>query len=305
MMNPDLCRSNVMTQAVSIDSQNMPMRIDAWMPLMMAAIFVGGGVIMVGAPDWPVVDAPWWTPFALIGAGIWCALIDALMVARRRVLVEVTASAVGLNVRPSELKSHGRALVRTVMTTPAIALGAALVLWPMTQRSTGAMTTLAWATHLAVVTAMSLVVAMAMSVIARQTRVLVPAILAGQGAAVAGALMLTGSMKLGQSAFPIIAAAAAVGVGLLVFGRSLSAGAIGVAMCAIASLLVSGNTWSELSQTQAIILLLTPLPALLAMPIRKPSMRFFTGLLLAAIPATVVVIRAAIRFNQELDDSGY
>jgi hypothetical protein len=259
--------------------------LSALAPLVVVAVFAVGFAWFIGWPKWPVTDA---------GERIAYSALAAALV----------ACAVSV-VRSCWLRLSLNLIAAVSCVLPAM--------WPQYENEawTGAQFAL-WATLVVLGVAMAASLAQRLRDRDGQTP-LASLVTLGMAASAGALLMSTGSFKLGQAGFSLASGVAlAFIVGLFVKPIARSAGATTLVLAVLGGLLVSGYLWSELPWYAGVCVLVAPLLAWVSrVPIlaRRPAwQRVVIGLIIAAIPATVVTTIAAVKAQHAsaaMDEYGY
>lgn len=285
-MSPAIAESSeALTPALSRSTGRGSRAVAAIAPLLIVAVFAAGFAYFIGWPAWPVTDAGERIAYLALAAAVFAIAASVVSCCWTQLAMNVLAAA--------------------VCVLPAM--------WPqyVNEAWSGGQLAL-WATIVV------LAVAIAASLLQR-LRIrdgdtpLASLVTLGMTAAGGALLMSTGSLKLGQAGFSLAAGVlVAFVVGLFVKPIGRSAGATTLALAVLGALLVSGYLWSELPWWAGACVLIAPLLAwIVRVPIlaRRPAwQRVAIGLIIAAIPATVVTVIAAMeaqKASEAADDYGY
>jgi FtsH-binding integral membrane protein len=258
--------------------------ISALAPFLILAIFAAGFASFIGWPTWPVTDAGERIAYSAIAAAVFAIVASVVSCCWIRLVLNLFAAI--------------------VCVLPAM--------WPQYENEFWSAGQLAlWATL--VIVGIAIAASLTQQLRHRDRSPLASLITLGMALSGGGLLMATGSLKLGQAGFALASGVIVVFIiGLFVKSIGRSAGATTLAIAVLGGLLVSGYLWSELPWYSGVCVLLAPLLAwVVRIPIlaRRPLwQRVVIGLVIAAIPATVVTTIAAVKAQQAseaADDYGY
>ena len=229
----------------------------------MGVAYLVGHLMIAGWTSFPPADTTNWLPyFALAAAvlGAFCAVLPITAWARVVIFALVSTGALRLLLKPKFQygwsPGEGWAWVA--------GLGCAIVL-----------------------------LAIVLDALARRpgTAVEMPVFLLIVSAGTSGALMLSGSMLLGQ--FAMVLAAAVFGA--LVFTArkvALGRGIVPVFSLLVSALLVSGYFFAELPATSAVLLAFAPMPALIYMGMSNKLLALGSRAALVSVPVALALVLA-------------
>jgi hypothetical protein len=225
-------------------------------PVALGLAYLSGHLLITGRVTFPPADTTNWLPyFALAAAvlGASCAVVAIKPWAR--VLIFATVSAGAL----------------TLLLKPKFQYG-----WSVGEGSL-------WVASLVLV---FVLLAVILDAVGRRTATEMPAFLLVTCAGTFGALMLSGSILLGQ--FAAVLGAAVLGSLVFTVGKiALGQGMVPVFSLLIGALLVCGYFFADLPLTSAIMLALAP--ALALVPIGKPGKLLAFGIRFAFVSIPILV----------------
>ena len=240
-------------------------------PLAIGLAYLSGHLVITGWVPFPPADTTNWLPyFALVGAvlGAFCGVFPAKSWVRVFIFALVSEGALKLLLKPKF--QYGWSLMEG--WTWVACLGSAMLL-----------------------------LALVLDALARRTATAVemPAFLLITCAGTFGALMLSGSMLLGQ--FAAVLAAAVFGTLVLAVGKvAMGRGIVPVFSLLLGTLLVSGYFFAELPAASAVLLAFAPVLALGSISITNKLLAFGVRAALVSVPVIAALV-LAFRSSPPLD----
>jgi hypothetical protein len=227
-------------------------------PLALGLAYLSGHLVITGWVPFPPADTTNWLPyFALTAAvlGAFCGMLAIKAWARVLIFALVSTGALRLLLKPKFL--YG---------------------WTLTE---------GWIWVACLAGAMALLAIILDALVRRsETLIEMPAFLLIICAGTFGALMLSGSMLLGQ--FAAVLGAAVFGSLVLTAGKvALGRGIVPVFSLLVGALVVSGYFFAELPATSAVLLAFAPIPALI--PNGMPSKLLASGIRAALVLVPIIV----------------
>lgn len=240
-------------------------------PLALGLAYLSGHLFITGWVPFPPADTTNWLPcFALAGAvlGAFCGVFPAKSWVRVFIFALVSGGALKLLLKPKF--QYGWSLSQG--WTWVVCLGSAILL-----------------------------LALIVDALVRRTAtaVEVPAFLLITCAGTFGALMLSGSMLLGQ--FAVVLAAAVFGSLILAVGKgAMGRGIVPVFSLILGTLLISGYFFAELPAVSAVLLAWAPVLALAPISIPSRLLAFGARAALVSVPV-IAALLLAFRSSPPLD----
>ena len=232
-------------------------------PLGVGLAYLSGHLVITGRVPFPPADTTNWLPYFALAAAVLGAFCGVLAI-----------------------KAWARVLIFALVSTGALRL----LLKP--KFSYGWMLTEGWIWVACLAGAMALLAIILDALVRRSETVIeMPAFLLIICAGTFGALMLSGSMLLGQ--FAAVLGAAVFGSLVLTAGKvALGRGIVPVFSLLVGALVVSGYFFAELPATSAVLLAFAPILALI--PIGMPSKLLASGIRAAfvSVPVAVALVLA-------------
>ena len=248
-------------------------------PLAVGIAYLAGHCFIAGWAKFPPADTTNWLPYFALAAAVLGALCALVPEGR------ASARPGGEGVRPSKI-SYLRVVLFALVSAGALRL----LLKPKFQYGWSLGQAWAWVAGLVIATVL---LATILDALARrsETTVELPIFLAVVCAGTFGALMLSGSMLLGQFAAVLAGAI----LGSLVFAArkvALGPGIVPVFSLLLAALLISGYFFADLPATSAVLLAIAPVFAL--SPIGRVSKLLALGIrtALVSIPVIIALVMA-------------
>jgi hypothetical protein len=248
-------------------------------PLAVGIAYFAGHCFIAGWAKFPPADTTNWLPYFAMAAAVFGALCALLREGR------ASARPGREESRPSKI-SYLRVVLFALVSAGALRL----LLKPKFQYGWSLSQAWVWVAGLVLATVL---LATILEALARrpETAVELPVFLAVICAGTFGALMLSGSMLLGQFAAVLAGAI----LGSMVFAArkvALGPGIVPVYSLLVAALLMSGYFFADLPATSAVLLAIAPIFAL--SPIGRPSKLLGLGIrtALVSIPVIIALIMA-------------